>query len=448
MNQRLENVQEQEYYGQIAHWFNGQKIGSIKPDSQSISDNILLISQNLPDFYISPQVGDEVCYRVGKDKYNRLYATSIEPLPSPKEGGTIRMTVKSWDRQQNGGYGIYGLRKQVPVFILGQHLHDQTRIPEVGEVLKGRLVLHDNNHWLLTEAEIVDKVDIRDIESDGNEREHRLEAERKYARSSYAGRVYASQKQNRPFPASQNIASGRTMQFNGSAEKIGKNAGVVFPAFTVLKGRIVKWDDKKGFGFIESGLEGRQVFFHIKAFHYTGLRPKEGQQVSFYCNKPVSDARQQAVRVVSNGHEQWLYVDEPYRMESVKTRYGDLLLTVPVCTAYLFWIYVHSWKMAVAYSIVSLMAIVLYQADKRTAEENVRAPNYGKQRRIPEKTLHLLALVGGWPGALMARPMFNHKTAKSSFIFAFWLVAAANAAITYAVLVRFADEPLLAFLRN
>ena len=37
----------------------------------------------------------------------------------------------------------------------------------------------------------------------------------------------------------------------------------------------------------------------------------------------------------------------------------------------------------------------------------------------PERTLHLLALLGGWPGAILARRRFRHKTMKVPFLIAF-----------------------------
>lgn len=59
------------------------------------------------------------------------------------------------------------------------------------------------------------------------------------------------------------------------------------------------------------------------------------------------------------------------------------------------------------YFIISVMTFIVYLVDKTAAQKN--------RWRIPEKTLHLLSLVGGWPGALLAQRLLRHKTQKISF---------------------------------
>jgi uncharacterized membrane protein YsdA (DUF1294 family) len=90
--------------------------------------------------------------------------------------------------------------------------------------------------------------------------------------------------------------------------------------------------------------------------------------------------------------------------------------------------------------ILSVVSIAFYAVDKRRA---VRNRDGARKRRVPERTLHLIDLAGGWPGGLLARRLFSHKTnsqTKARFV---WTTRAiivihllAWAAIGYFVFIR------------
>jgi uncharacterized membrane protein YsdA (DUF1294 family) len=71
-----------------------------------------------------------------------------------------------------------------------------------------------------------------------------------------------------------------------------------------------------------------------------------------------------------------------------------------------------------SYWLASAMTFIVYRRDKSAA---IRY-----QSRTPEKTLHLLALVGGWPGAILAQRLFRHKSKKLSFQIIFWATVMLN----------------------
>ena len=85
---------------------------------------------------------------------------------------------------------------------------------------------------------------------------------------------------------------------------------------------------------------------------------------------------------------------------------------------------------AAAYLIVvivmSVACFIAYGLDKR------QATNGG--RRVSERTLHLMAFLGGWPGALMAQRHFRHKTQKATFRIVFWIVVVLHVGIVGAVM--------------
>jgi uncharacterized membrane protein YsdA (DUF1294 family) len=70
------------------------------------------------------------------------------------------------------------------------------------------------------------------------------------------------------------------------------------------------------------------------------------------------------------------------------------------------------------YGLASLITFIIYLIDKSAAQAG--------RWRVPEKTLHTLALVGGWPGAWIAQRMFRHKTSKKEFQVVFWLTVVLN----------------------
>lgn len=78
------------------------------------------------------------------------------------------------------------------------------------------------------------------------------------------------------------------------------------------------------------------------------------------------------------------------------------------------------------YGLMSLITAAVYTLDKSAARRG--------RRRVPERTLHLLALLGGWPGALLAQQGLRHKTAKTTFRMVFWLTVLGNVAALLALL--------------
>ena len=63
---------------------------------------------------------------------------------------------------------------------------------------------------------------------------------------------------------------------------------------------------------------------------------------------------------------------------------------------------------------INLITLLFYGYDKHQAGNN--------GFRIPEIVLHLLALIGGSPGALLGQILFRHKTRKVKFSFVFIMI--------------------------
>lgn len=87
--------------------------------------------------------------------------------------------------------------------------------------------------------------------------------------------------------------------------------------------------------------------------------------------------------------------------------------------------------------LVSLLTFFVYGFDKHAAETG--------RWRTPENNLHLLALIGGWPGAWCAQRLFRHKVRKASFMTVYWATVLVHIGAVAAWIGRFLPAGLLDF---
>jgi uncharacterized membrane protein YsdA (DUF1294 family)/cold shock CspA family protein len=169
-----------------------------------------------------------------------------------------------------------------------------------------------------------------------------------------------------------------------------------------LKGRLAQWDDAKGYGWVEA--EGRRVFAHIKEFERGQRRPVAGDEVTFTAGADAQGRpRATAIRLVKNaawtggriGLGAWVALAALLVLPWL----AGLFLPGP------------DWGLFAGMGAMSVVTWFTYQGDKRSAATGAW--------RTSETTLHVLELLGGWPGAFLAQRRFRHKTRKAWFQFIF-----------------------------
>ncbi|MBU1691706.1 MAG: cold shock and DUF1294 domain-containing protein [Gammaproteobacteria bacterium] len=178
------------------------------------------------------------------------------------------------------------------------------------------------------------------------------------------------------------------------------------------QGKITNWKDDQGFGFITPNGGGNQVFVHIKSFANRQIRPV-GNEIVTYELKTDSKGRAQAGSVAFVG-EPMPSAISPERRNTTLILAATFLVFV-AASAFIgrlpfavFWLYL----------VASAIAFLAYAFDKSAARND--------QWRTPESTLHLFALVGGWPGALAAQRLLRHKSKKQPFQMMFWTTVVLN----------------------
>lgn len=169
--------------------------------------------------------------------------------------------------------------------------------------------------------------------------------------------------------------------------------------------RVVEWNAEKGYGWLQWA--DKRVFLHRRDFSGRRRTPEVGEEVQFILGRDAQGRHcaKNAVSTRGGGFVAGL----------LHLLLLGVLLTLPVIALKRF--PSELWKMVAYACVISLITYSAYASDKLRART--------RAWRIPESTLHLLELLGGWPGAWLAQKRLRHKCSKSSYQLTFWLIIVA-----------------------
>ena len=200
------------------------------------------------------------------------------------------------------------------------------------------------------------------------------------------------------------------------------------------QGVLRSWNDDKGFGFIRA--DNRDFFVHISSVRGE-RRPLQGEAVYFVASKDEQGRlRAQHMRSAELSIDRPIIRRKPTTAAQANKPVPDkpvhrqrrhtpanlrrsLTVLVGVCAIPILGAWQAFTQQALlwpllAYLGMSLLSIWQYARDKHNAQTGAW--------RIPEKQLHTVELLGGWPGALLAQQLLRHKTKKASYQGVFWLI--------------------------
>jgi len=182
------------------------------------------------------------------------------------------------------------------------------------------------------------------------------------------------------------------------------------------EGVLVLWNDDKGFGFVRPSMGGDDYFVHISVIEEgTSRRPQVGDTIFYNVATDVPGRRRLSYAAIKGAD-----VTEKKPTEGILTTPRSpflwTLIGVPILlSCYLVW-RTHNPIPLFSYVFLSVLAILLYGLDKQHAITG--------QWRIPEIYMHIVELMGGWPGVLLAQNDFRHKIRKSRYRRILWGIIA------------------------
>jgi uncharacterized membrane protein YsdA (DUF1294 family)/cold shock CspA family protein len=173
-----------------------------------------------------------------------------------------------------------------------------------------------------------------------------------------------------------------------------------------MNGKIIEWNDQRGYGFITPSFGNERFFFHIKALRNCNVRPKLNDVVSFEITQD-NQKRTNAINVV---------------LANAKS--NGLPLPILFCCSYFVFVTGSIFVLGTPvllltiYVLLSIFTFVIYAWDKSAAKKG--------EWRTSENTLHFFSLIGGWPGALIAQNQLRHKSQKQPFKAILWMTVILN----------------------
>ncbi len=188
--------------------------------------------------------------------------------------------------------------------------------------------------------------------------------------------------------------------------------------------RVVEWHDDKGHGWLQFG--DKRVFLHANDYQGRHACPSVSDEVRFVLGQDRA-GRPCARRVVP--------ARGGYRVGFLRYALLACLLLLPAVAIHER--RTHAVPIVAALCLVSMITFAVYARDKRRARRG--------DWRIPEFNMHVLELLGGWPGAWVAQPYFRHKCSKASYQVCFFLIIVAHQFAAYDSLQNWRLTRLAAF---
>jgi uncharacterized membrane protein YsdA (DUF1294 family) len=193
-------------------------------------------------------------------------------------------------------------------------------------------------------------------------------------------------------------------------------------ATTRYFGVLVRWNSDEDSGTLRGG-DGLATPVRMSGFTGALRVPTVGAEYSYRRVKEAGRGRRWRAEGVALVDEMVMSRDVTGPVRSSRIRWDGVVMVLAVdavvAAAFVRLLTLGlPWWAPLFYAAASIVAFVAYAIDKRAARLH--------RWRVSESTLQTFAVLGGWPGALLAQQLLRHKTRKQSFQVGFWFAVVVN----------------------
>lgn len=185
------------------------------------------------------------------------------------------------------------------------------------------------------------------------------------------------------------------------------------------RGKLVRWNDDRGFGFIQPVDGSQDIFLHISDIQDATRRPQNNDIICYVVTTQTDGKRRAKNAFIlgarrkpkSTQQNHALNAAIPPRFPLLEVMGLSILPTLG--SLHLAWATNLFWPL-ILYPVMSGVTYALYAVDKSRAQRGAW--------RISEENLHFCELIGGWIGGFIAQQALRHKSRKQSYQATFWAI--------------------------
>lgn len=185
-----------------------------------------------------------------------------------------------------------------------------------------------------------------------------------------------------------------------------------------VDGEIIQWQPEKSSGLVQVAQLDEPIIFHLHDVENPQISPQVGEKVTIQAAYDANTLRWTATQITSEQRQQQM---QQQKIKKPAFLWQGVLFGLVATAVWLLVLAMTERWLIIPTIFMSVISFALFAIDKYKARH--------QQWRIAESSLHLMDLLGGWCGGLLAMTALRHKIHKKSFLVIFIITVIMHIAV-------------------